>query len=73
MGAEIRFDQTAQAPTFGYRQDGILHEVWFEDARSILAKLRLADSLGLDSLGYWNLLRPFPQNWALLSWLGAAA
>ena len=67
MGAEIRFDETAQTPTFQYRQDGTLHEVWFEDARSILAKLRLADSLGLSSLGYWNLLRPFPQNWALIS------
>ena len=66
MGAEIRFDESAQAPTFQYRQEGTLHEVWFEDARSMQAKLRLADTLGLGSLGIWNLLRPFPQFWALL-------
>ena len=67
VGAEIRFDETAQAPTFQYRQDGALHEVWFEDARSVQAKLRLADSLGLGGLGIWNLLRPFSQNWAFFS------
>lgn len=66
-GAEIRFDESAQTPTFQYTRDGQVHQVWFEDARSILAKLRLAESLSLGGLGYWNLLRPFPQNWALLS------
>ena len=69
MGAEIQFDESAQAPNFQYTLDGAAHTVWFEDARSILAKLRLADSMHLGGLGYWNLLRPFPQNWALLSQL----
>ncbi|MBR5534903.1 MAG: LysM peptidoglycan-binding domain-containing protein [Ruminiclostridium sp.] len=67
MGAAIRFDETARAPTFQYRQDGVLHEVWFEDARSMQAKIRLADALGLGGLGIWNLLRPFAQNWAWFS------
>ena len=67
MGAEIQFDESAQAPNFQYTLDGVSHVVWFEDARSILAKLRLAKSMHLGGLGYWNLLRPFPQNWALLS------
>lgn len=71
VGAEIRFDETAQSPTFQYSLGGVSHEVWFEDARSIQAKLRLADALGLRGLGYWNLLRPFPQNWAFFSeWVG---
>jgi spore germination protein len=67
VGAEIQFDETAQSPTFSYRRAGEDHVVWFEDARSIRAKVALAASLGLGGLGYWNLLRPFPQNWALLS------
>ena len=67
MGAEIRFDETAKAPTFQYRKEGILHEVWFEDARSLQAKMQLAESLGLGGLGIWNLLRPFAQGWALVS------
>jgi len=66
--ATIQYDEQAQTPFFYYTaEDGKAHVVWFEDARSILAKLRLADSMHLGGLGYWNLLRPFPQNWALLS------
>ena len=66
--AAIRFDQAAQSPWFRYVDDqGREHEVWFEDARSIRAKLELARSRGLYGVGYWNLMRPFPQNWALLN------
>ena len=63
-GAEIRFDASAQAPTFSYVQAGEQHTVWFEDARSIQAKLHLALSRNLGGAAYWNLLRPFAQNWA---------
>ena len=67
VGAQISFDQTAQAPAFSYVREGVGHQVWFEDARSIRAKLELARSRGLYGVGYWNLMRPFPQNWALLN------
>ena len=41
--AAIRFDQAAQSPWFRYVDgQGREHEVWFEDARSIRAKLDLA-------------------------------
>ena len=66
VGAEISFDQTAQAPAFFYVREGVGHQVWFEDARSIQAKLRLALGRGLGGAAYWNLLRPFAQNWAEL-------
>lgn len=66
--AEIQFDERAQTPWFQYRDDqGAQHEVWFEDARSIRAKLALIPEYGLRGAGYWNLMRPFPQNWVLLS------
>ena len=66
--AAIRYDQRAQAPWFRYVDDsGAEHEVWFEDARSIQAKLRLALDYGLYGVGYWNLDRPFPQNWVVLN------
>ena len=66
-GAEIQFDETAQSPWFRYRDDqDVEHEVWFEDARSIQAKLELIRSFSLRGAGYWNLMRPFPQNWSLL-------
>ncbi len=67
-GAEIQFDETAKSPWFRYTDDtGTLHEVWFEDARSIQAKLDLAREYGLLGLGYWNSMREFPQNWVVLN------
>lgn len=66
--AAIRFDQTAQAPWFRYvDENGQEREVWFEDARSIQAKIKLALEHGLHGVGYWNLDRPFPQNWVVLA------
>lgn len=66
-GAEIQYDETAQAPFFRYTsEDGKAHEVWFEDARSIRAKLELAAGSGCYGVLYWNLMRSFPQNWLVL-------
>ena len=68
FGAEIQYDTQAQSPWFRYTDtQGRLHEVWFEDARSIQAKLGLANELGLRGLGYWNSMREFPQNWVVLN------
>lgn len=64
-GAVIEYDEAAQTPYFRYDNNG--HEVWFEDARSIYAKLMLLDEYNLAGIGYWNLSRDFPQNWALLN------
>lgn len=67
-GVDISFDSQAQAPFFRYRDDmGREHEVWFEDARSIRAKLSLISRYNLRGAGYWNLMRPFPQNWLVLN------
>ena len=67
VGAEIVFDPTAQAPQFRYQKEGTLHQVWFEDARSIQAKFDLIERYQLGGGTYWNLLRSFPQNWAFLA------
>lgn len=66
--AEILFDEAAQSPYFFYTsEDGSAHVVWFEDARSIDAKLRTVKEYGFSGVGYWNLMRPFIQNWMLIS------
>ena len=67
FGAEIKFDESAKAPYFSYYSAGEQHEVWFEDARSMSAKLRLVNEYGLYGAGYWNLMRPYPQGWVLLN------
>jgi len=67
-GAEIQYDFQAQAPFFQYTDAaGVLHEVWFEDARSIQAKFDLMNELGLGGIMYWKLGLSFPQNWLLLN------
>ena len=67
-GAAIEYDEVSQAPHYRYSdRSGREHAVWFEDARSIEAKLRLADEYGLQGVGYWSLMREFPQNWAVLT------
>lgn len=67
-GVEIQYSDYAQSPWFRYTDStGTVHEVWFEDARSIRAKLALIPEYGLIGAGYWNLMRPFPQNWRLLN------
>ena len=66
-GAEILFDEEAQAPYFRYTgAGGAAHVVWFEDARSMDARLRLVAEYGLQGVGCWNLMRAMPQFWALL-------
>ncbi len=66
--ADIRYDETAKAPWFIYTDDdGRLHEVWFEDVRSVTEKFRLAEEFGIYGLGFWNSMREFPQNWVALN------
>ncbi len=68
VGAQIQYDEEAQAPFFIYYDDqGRQHQVWFEDARSIQAKLDLFSEYGFEGVGYWNIMRYFPQNWLVLS------
>ena len=67
VGVAIQYDEQAQTPWFRYTEDGTQREVWFEDARSLRAKLRLAVQFGLRGVGFWNLSRPFRQGWTVLS------
>ena len=69
-GAEIQFDEQAQTPYFTYQDEaGQPHEVWFEDARSALAKFGLLTEYGLLGLGYWNFMRPFAAGFSLQNYL----
>ena len=65
-GVPIEFDETAMSPFFRYEQDGILHEVWFEDVRSLREKFSLLPAYGLRGMGYWQIMRLFRAGWLLL-------
>ena len=66
-GAEIQYDERYQSPFFYYEIGGRRYEVWFEDVRSIYAKLQLAAEKDIRGVGYWNLMRPFRANWLLVN------
>lgn len=68
VGARIQYDEKSQAPFFNYFDDqGREHVVWFDDARSIEARLRLLNQFNLGGASYWTIGRFFPQNWLVLS------
>jgi spore germination protein len=58
----IHYDERAASPWFRYTdKNGTLHEVWFEDPRSLLAKFRLVKEYGLGGMGCWHLGTSMPQ------------
>lgn len=64
----IEYDEASQAPYFYYTtEDGTQHVVWFEDARSMEARLKLIDEYNLNGAGYWNVMKFFPQNWLVVN------
>lgn len=68
VGAHIQFDSRSQTPFYYYySSDGRRHVVWFDDARSIQAKLKLVDDYSLGGVSYWTINSFFPQNWQVLS------
>ncbi len=55
VSAQIKFDVDAQAPHFDYKDPtGARHEVWFEDARSVRARLALVREYGLAGISIWT-------------------
>lgn len=65
--AVIQFDEIAMSPFFHYEKDGAVHEVWFEDVRSMQEKFRLIAEYGLRGMGYWQVMKLFRANWLLLA------
>lgn len=71
--AEIKYDEAAASPFFTYYDrpetysDAVGHVVWFENARSADAMLRLVNEYGLYGAGVWNLTRYFPALWTVMN------
>lgn len=73
--AAIQYDTTAEAPFFTYFDrpetyaDAIEHIVWFQNARSAEAILRLVTEYGLRGEGVWNIMQFFPSLWTVMNQL----
>ena len=68
----IEYDVPAETPYFNYyaprAAGGIAeHVVWFDDARSMAAKLPLIAKYALGGGGVWNVTRYFPALWTVMS------
>lgn len=63
--AAISFDEVAMSPFFNYEENGVLHEVWFEDVRSLKEKYSLLPEYGLRGIGVWQIMRLFRAGWLL--------
>lgn len=67
VNAKIQYDPISQAPFFNYIDDQKRqHVVWFDNARSIAARLRLAYKYKLGGVSYWTINKFNPENWAVL-------
>lgn len=67
-GSNIKFDNSAQAPYFNYTdKQGNTRIVWFEDSRSIDARLNLVTKYNLAGVSYWTINNFFPVNWSVLT------
>lgn len=64
---EVIFDEKTQTPMFAYTDEsGNQHEVWFENAASIQAKMDLANQLGIRGIALWRLGMEDPVIWTMM-------
>lgn len=63
----IQYSTEYESPFFRYSDSqGVSHEVWFEDVRSMSAKMVLVREYGLQGIGAWQLTLGFtPGPWLL--------
>lgn len=67
-GAEVMYDEVAQTPYFNYTSEGVEHEVWFEDVRSLQAKMNLVEEYNLRGISYWQIMQLMRSNWELIDY-----
>lgn len=58
-----QWDVGAQSPHFHYTVNGVEHDVWYENGRSVTAKLDLARRYGLQGVEFWRLGGEDPAIW----------
>ncbi|MDF2512219.1 MAG: hypothetical protein K0S04_2085 [Herbinix sp.] len=69
--ANIQFDETSQTPFYTYNTQTtgipIEHVVWFVDARSMDASMKIITDRGLSGSSLWNIMQFVPQLWAVIN------
>ncbi len=65
MNSEIFYDEATQTPYFFYTENNTRHVVWFDDPRSISAKLALVDEFNLAGASWWTINRCYTPAWLI--------
>ena len=65
FNSEILFDEKTQTPYFYYTENNVRHVVWFDDPKSIDAKLRLIDEFDLAGASWWTINRCYTPAWLI--------
>ena len=70
LAAEIKYDRKTQTPYYDYTDPGSRrHRVYFEDARSIDAKLRLAEEYSLAGISLYSFESAMRSGCEIMQWL----
>lgn len=64
FNANVQWDDAAKSPHFSYTgQDGVAHQVWFENKESLKAKLDLVNKYDIAGAALWKLGEEDPGYW----------
>ncbi len=66
-GVVAGWDENRQVPWFRYPDDGVEHEIWYEDVRSFRAKLELLKLYRLHGFSAWVIGQEDPRIWVEIS------
>jgi len=66
-GTEPVWDETANSPHLSFDTNGRKTELWFENARSLQAKMQLAHDMGFRGISAWVLGQEDPAFWESLN------
>jgi spore germination protein len=64
---DIQWHEQWATPYFTYTENGVKHEAWFEDVRSVQAKLDVCRKLGVGGVAVWRLGDEDPRFWEAIS------
>lgn len=62
-GGSYQYDDPSQTAVMNYTKDGQNHQIWYEDERSVTAKMELVNKYGLAGVGGWRLGQEDPDSW----------
>src|SRR3989344_2425776 len=52
---KVNWDNNVKSPNLTYQKEGEKHIVWFDNAKSVLERLKIAKDLGVAGVAFWRL------------------